>query len=845
MPDTTTQSASGTFKTLIHAGLLREVGALALLVAVAFAILSLVSFNAGDVAGFTYPTAPEVANLGGRFGANLVATAYLYLGVGTYLLVGLLAIWAGVIFLRKSLKNWPLKSVGLALAVTAFAGFFGGSMNGSVVMPSTGGAVGAVVYDTLQSNVGVTGTYLILAFASVVSFLFATEALFYPVVRDFFSTPSDEPELGNDVAIVFEKTDSTVAFKADGSALSVDHRPGFLGRSIASLKAFLAPKSANDESETDDAFETRSNQESHPALRLIENPDGETEDTTADSSNAGPTKVSPAALRPANAPKPVAPKRKATGKTKNADNAPPLLSLEELAKKYQNPGLDMLEESSKSDPSKTKREIEQNAQIIVDTLKHFRVDVEIIDVKRGPTITMYEIRTPPAVPIRKVVSREGELAMMLQAPKIRILAPIPGKNTIGIEVPNRNRDTVSLKEVVANDDFRAAAKKMQLPIALGLDSEGKPMIRDLAKAPHLLIAGTTGSGKSVMQNVILLSLMLARHWQDVRLVLVDPKCVELTPYQELGYLAAPVLTDMTKAVGVFEWLVEEMERRYEMFAKTRVKKLSEFNAMPLKERRQRVEERGGNPDEVPEKMPQIVAMVDELADMMMVNSDSRIDELICRIAQKARAAGMHLILATQRPSADVVTGLIKANVPARIGFKLPTSVDSRTIIGTVGAEKLLGMGDMLVDWNDGKGLSRAQSAFCDTPEIERICEAVRNQTVEDYLIDTSRPLGAGGDDGTIGGQAKHEKFDEAVMAVLTSGRASAQFLRSALRIGYNAATTLIMQMELAGILGPSRGSKEREILMTVDQWNALQGDPSDDDMDWGDDADDDEVGMAA
>lgn len=841
------ESALSAIRKAMKGGLGREIVALGLMISVAFLVLSVASYDPADSAEAVWPHngadgAP--ANMGGRIGAWLIGVCYTYIGMATHLLIAMLAIHAAMVFFRRKIDGWPLKLAGAALGLFAFAAFFGGSMTGSQSMPTSGGVVGALLFDALSGNFGLTGTYLILTFVTVVSLLMATDVMFYPMLREFLNGGERDiqAELQEEASLAFNGKGDAAILDADGPQAHEPAKPsrGLATRLLAIFARFDAEeksrkKAAKAEAKAVALAESEggvavADPEVRPIKKqklkdeVVSGPEGDDDDQQDDQdeeAQAGADNKQAAPLER------TTPKNNAAAKRAAREKAAALKkqqaeAAKQFAANYTLPSNDILEHGRKVEGSKVKGEITTNASEIVNTLSHFKIEAEVIDVQRGPTITTYELKTPPNVQVKKIVSLETQLLMMLRAPQLRIQAPIPGRNTVGIEVPNRDRDTVSLREVVESDAFRAAEKKMQLPIALGLDSMGEPMIRDLAKAPHLLIAGTTGSGKSVIQNVILTSLLLTRHYDDVRLMLVDPKSVELTPYEDLRHLITPVITDMSKAVTAFEWLVEEMERRYDMFAKTRTRKISEFNELEYAERCKRFEAKGGNPADLPRKMPCIVAMVDELADMMMVNADTRVDELICRIAQKARAAGIHLILATQRPSADVVTGLIKANVPARIGFKLPTAVDSRTIIAALGCEKLLGMGDMLVDWNDGKGLMRAQSAFSDTPEIESICGHVREQAPVDYLVTEKKLERASSDDNMIGGQPKHEKLDEAIDMVLSQGRASAQFLRSALRIGYNAATTIVMQMEMLGILGPARGSKEREILMTAEEWKGLQ-----------------------
>lgn len=800
-------SSISTVRRILRAGTIREIVAIGLIATVAFLILSIASHDPADAAGAVWPSNETASNLGGEVGASLVSFLYMHFGVATFMVAGLLGIWAIILFLRQNLSAWPVKLAAAVLAVGALAGFFGGDTNTPLAMPSTGGIVGAWLFGALSSTVGLTGTYLALGAVVLTSVLVATDVLFYPLVRDFFrpqAEEDDEPSAGEMFLRNQEASTESESLQSDTKTVA-GRMLGLLG--IGNSEPAQAVLEPVIEVEPDEEL---------PRDDLVVSLDQGGSAVAADS----------APVRPA--PKPAPARRPAP---KVTDQQP---DIEELAKHYTAPELTLLNDGKKADESKMRDEFRANVDQIVDVLSHFKIEAEVVDVRRGPTITLYELKVPPNVPVKRVIAREPELSMMLDGQKVRVIPPRPGRSTIGVEVPNRNRDMVSLKEVVASPEFQKAAKGMQLPLALGLDAEGKPLVRDLAASPHLLIAGTTGSGKSVVQNVILLSLMMSRHWQDVRFFLIDPKSVELTPYQDLGFLGTPVITDMSEAVATFEWLVDEMERRYDLFARTRTKKITEFNELPIEERRKRYAERGGDPEEIPDRLPYLVTMVDELADMLMVNADTRIDELICRVAQKARAAGIHLILATQRPSVDVLTGLLRSNIPARVAFKVPSLIDSRTIINQGGAEKLLGKGDMLIDWNDGNGLMRAQSAFCDNMEIERLCSDVRDKTALAYLCNPASKRSGGGAGSAA---SRHERFDEAVEAVLTSGRASAQFLRSALRIGYSAATTIIMEMEMAGVLGPSRGSKEREILLTMDEWLAMKdggGAASEDDDEWSD-----------
>lgn len=461
-------------------------------------------------------------------------------------------------------------------------------------------------------------------------------------------------------------------------------------------------------------------------------------------------------------------------------------------------------------PSKgnfSKNEVIEKGRIIENTMKNFGIDSKVVAINRGPVITSYELKPAPGIKLSRIVGLSDNIAMALASSDLRIEAPIPGKTVVGIEVPNNEKDSVALKELIESKEFKNI--KSDIPLALGKDVEGNILISGMEDMPHLLIAGATGSGKSVCINSIITSVIYKSSPKDVKLMLIDPKVVELSVYNGIPHLLIDVVTNPKKAAFALNWAVDEMEKRYQAFAENHVRDLKGYNKKMMAE---------GKEDE---KLPKILIIVDELADLMMVAS-KEIEEYIARLAQKARAAGMHLILATQRPSVDVITGTIKANVPSRIAFAVASSVDSRTILDMGGAEKLLGKGDMLFYPSKYPKPKRIQGAFISDGEVERLVDFVKNnneiknnveskieQAIEDrkVQIDNERdPL-----------------FKEAVELVVNDEQASISYIQRKLKVGYSRAGRIVDQMEEMGIIGPHEGSKPRKLLKTKEELDMILG----------------------
>lgn len=445
--------------------------------------------------------------------------------------------------------------------------------------------------------------------------------------------------------------------------------------------------------------------------------------------------------------------------------------------------------------------VREQAELLNLTLKNFNVRAKVVNVTQGPSVTRLEVQPEPGVKVSKITNLTDDIKLSLSARDIRMEAPIPGKNTIGIEVPNPKSKMVFLREILRSPQFTQSGSP--LTVALGLDISGKPVVTDLKKMPHGLIAGATGSGKSVCINTMLVSLLYKATPQEVKLLLIDPKMVELAPYNHIPHLVSPVITDVKAATQSLKWAVEEMERRYELFAHAGVRDIARYNEQVEKHRQG-------------EKLSYIVIVIDELADLMMV-APGDVEEAICRIAQKARACGIHLLIATQRPSVDVITGLIKANIPTRIAFSVSSQVDSRTIIDTSGAERLLGKGDMLFLENGSSKAVRLQGNFVSDEEIERVVEHARNQGKPHYLF-SQQELLKKVDHFT----EEDELFNEACEFVIDQGGASTSSLQRRFRIGYNRAARLIDLMEEHGIISESKGSKPRDVLVTEAEFKELK-----------------------
>ncbi len=485
---------------------------------------------------------------------------------------------------------------------------------------------------------------------------------------------------------------------------------------------------------------------------------------------------------------------------------------------YNFPSLDLLNPPKETNADNISEELKQNAATLVDTLKSFGVQTRIVDISRGPTVTRYELQPSAGVKISKITGLSDDIALNLASAGVRIEAPIPNKAAVGIEVPNKVVDVVTIREILDSKEFAGAQSR--LTVALGKDIAGNITLADLAKMPHLLIAGSTGSGKSVCINSIIISLLYKSSPDEVRILMIDPKVVELGIYNGIPHLLIPVVTDPRKAAGALGWAVTEMLNRYKLFADNNVRDLKGYNNAARS---------SGEMDPLPE----IVIIIDELADLMMA-APGEVEDSICRLAQMARAAGMHLVIATQRPSVDVITGVIKANIPSRIAFAVSSQVDSRTILDGSGAEKLLGRGDMLFYPTGMPKPLRVQGCFTSDPEVEKVVGFIKGSENADYdqgiMEEIERQAqnvkGGDSDKSESGDDECDEMLAQAVECVLDAGQASTSYLQRRLKLGYARAARLIDDMEARGIVGPFEGSKPRQVLISRAQWMEMSLNPS-------------------
>ena len=521
---------------------------------------------------------------------------------------------------------------------------------------------------------------------------------------------------------------------------------------------------------------------------------------------------------------------------------------------YQLPPMDFLQHPDMTvKPTESKEELLANANLMKKTLAQFDIPVEIGDITKGPTITRYELHPAPGVKLEKITALSNNIAAALKAERIHILAPVPGKSSVGVEVPNAVKTKVIVRDLFESDEWRNS--KAKIPIALGKDVYGHPIVADLAEMPHCLIAGSTGSGKSVCINSIIASLLYRFSPDQLRFVMIDPKVVELQQYNALPHLVVPVVTDPKKVLLALRWVVNEMEKRYQIFARVNVRNIKSFNdrpkdklappaepELPLMAKKEKVEPGADGfavevdeqivvpRDEdivIPEKLSYIVVIIDELADLMLV-APADVEMAIARITQMARAAGIHCIVATQRPSVDVITGVIKANIPARIAFQVAAKVDSRTILDAMGADKLLGKGDMLYLPPGSGKLIRAQGALITDKELEDIVGFIAKQAKPSYEMEIHQQLskpspGAGIESGI---DEDEDIIQQCIEVIRSEQKASVSLMQRRLRLGYTRAARIMDELEGRGIVGPSKGAEPRDILIDLDGGGADGGDQS-------------------
>ncbi len=730
----------------------------------------------------TFPNQP-IHNPTGIIGVYLSHYLMLSLGVSAFSVPALLLFWSSCFFLQKVPNKKLVEFIGILIAIFSFASMLALVCRFSWKVQA-GGLLGYFFANVLERYFGLAGGIIIASSCLLLATLLFTDFLLYPIFEKIWTRISDWIKTKM-LKKSFETAKSKAAVKPQPvrlikPKLEDERRSKFLEQVKMKLKQYQ-PEEVNSRKEE--------------KLRPIIVKNFEAEKIKE--------KVAQEKLRTVSEIQPKEQKEKEGNEIKIS------IKPDKKAGTYVFPSVDLLTAPPKT-AVKMEEDLHQNSKILEETLADFGIEVKVLEVEQGPVVTRYEILPAPGMKVTRILSLSDDLALALKASSIRFIAPIPGKSAIGIEIPNSVTMKVYLKELIESKEFRQ--NKYELPLTLGKDTSGKTMISDLSEMPHLLIAGTTGSGKTVCVNAIIAGLIYSKLPENLKFVMIDPKMVELAIYNKLPHMLTPVVTDIRKAAATLNWVVTEMEKRYRFFAQCATRNIQAFNARKPASEKSEVPETiqtENGQEEIPAHLPYIVVVIDELADLMMVAQD-KVEGAITRLAQLSRAVGIHLILATQRPSVDVITGIIKANFPARISFKVASKIDSRTVLDVNGADKLIGKGDMLFLEPGREKPVRGQAAFVSDEEINALVSALSMQGAPQYhheiqALHEARPSQFVNE--------KDELYDEALRVILETRQASVSVLQRRLRLGYGRASRIIDMMEQEGIVGPFQGSRPREILI--------------------------------
>ncbi len=760
----------------------RRALSIALVFTALFLLFSLLTFDSGDLSHGWWPQTHGFRNVGGRLGAAAANFMMLHFGYAAYiavLLAGGFALRCRI--LRDTVEAW-LGILGCLLILASSAVLFQLIAPGTSRLPGGGGVVGVAGLELATHYAGPVGAWLL-------------PALFLCLGGLLMSLDKVAEWAG--VRLLARAKDWVDEWRKQASAAKTARKSRKKPKAEPPIKTHR-PKQAPEAQTT--AVQTA--------------PDVAPADT------AGPAKDKPTPAK----------KKAAGGKESNIEQIAAVPS-RVVDGGYELPPLDLLDPAEPVDEKSLEKLVRENSRVLEQTLSEFGIGAQVVGIEKGPTVTRYEMALAPGIKVNRVTGLSNDIAMAVKAPSVRVVAPIPGKSTVGIEVPNAIKETVRLIELMTCDEFRLQRDRMILPIMLGKDASGAPIVTDLARMPHLLIAGATGSGKSVcLSSFIVTNLMLHRP-ENIRMILVDPKMVDLGLFEGIPHLLTPVVTNMKRAPHVLEWATRQMDERYDWLARAGVRHISQYNQLGEEGLRERLGDDFDYEDEdVPFHMPYVVIVVDELADMMMVAS-KQVEVSITRLAQKSRAVGIHIILATQRPSVDVITGLIKSNLPTRVSFQVTSKVDSRTILDQNGAEQLLGSGDLLFIPPGTSDLIRVQGTFVSDNEIKRVTQFARSQGDPAYLMNVKQ-LGRAEEaepeneaTSPLEEYSPDELYDDACRVVLEFQRGSVSLLQRKLEIGYTRAARLIEMMAAEGIVGAYKGSKARQVLMKLHEWEEMRGIP--------------------
>lgn len=738
--------------------------------------ISLASFEFSDLPLFSSETNLQVQNMAGLVGAYIGAALFFVMGFSAYVMPILVLSWAIARFCGVTPQKLYFKLFGTFFLILASSALFSiiGSGDNSFRF-KLGGMIGLIFSDFLMKYLGYAGSLVVIGVLFILSVLLATEFLLLPFLSGIFNRVKN---ISEDVAERVPKVKEATRVIPKKAV-------------IAAVKTGRDAEQKRQPKELEKDKDEKVSAKTVEKPRIINVPDAKKE--------APPAPAKPLVIK-TNTPPTIVP---ATPKATPKPQAPAAPKKPEELEAYKLPSMDLLQTPVPLPPGSLKEDLNANAALLEETLLSFGIEAKVVEISQGPVVTLYELEPAPGVRVASVTTLSDNIALAMKSVSVRIIAPVPGKGTIGIEVPNSKSAIVYIKEIVASKEY--SEHKGKLKLALGKDIAGKPVIADLAKMPHLLIAGSTGSGKSVCINAVLTSLLLSYSPEELKFVMVDPKKVELTSYNGLPHLLAPVVTDPKKAAGVLAWVVGEMENRYELLSKAGTRNIEIYN------------DKAANGPEP--KLPYMIVVLDELADLMVV-AQAEVEGVIQRITQLARAVGIHMIIATQRPSVDVITGVIKANLPARIAFKVASKVDSRTILDDNGADKLIGRGDMLFMEPGVEKPIRAQCSLIGEKEIDAITGFIKAQRGPNYIVELAEA------DTKKGGFKKFDKdevYEEAVRMILESKQASVSVLQRRLGLGYTRAARLIDMMEDEGIVGPYQGSKPRDLLISLEEYEARSG----------------------
>ncbi len=773
---------------------------------------SVLSFDIGDApSGFTSPTNQPVANWCGRVGAFCAYYIMYFIGPGALLALAAVSIILIVHLSGRKITQINLRMIGLLLLVVA------GSTSWFLLWPDApfllyrggpfpmgnGGILGIAAGIFLRKHLALLGTAITLVCTWLVGMTLLADSLVLAVTRG----------IGHVMLRIF------------GLAAPAWTAAQKQSQALADIWTRLHEKQKKEKSKLQEALRQKriESQTAAPASvsAAVEKPKAEPKPPKL--SAAGDQSVEKViVIEPSSSPAAAAaesaidetisePKKKA--KPKPASKPEPYIP--RTYEDYQFPPLDLLREPEPNFTAVQEKMVEHKAHALEELLDEFGIEAEVVNAEPGPAITMYELQLAPGVKVNQISTLANDIARALGSGTVRVVAPLAGKNTIGIEVPNTQREIVRIRDLILKGGSKIS--KMQIPLFLGKGSSGDALVSDLGQMPHLLIAGTTGSGKSVCINSIITSILMTRRPDEVKLILIDPKMVEMAAFESIPHLMCPTVTEMRRAEQILEWAMEKMDERYELLAEAKVRNIASYNKLTPEELIERFNPSTQEEEaQIPKMLPHIVVIIDELADLMMTSA-KEVESFIVRIAQKSRAVGIHLVLATQRPQATVVTGLIKANMPARIAFRVAARMDSRIILDQNGAEALLGQGDMLFLIPGTSDLIRAQGAYLEDDELRNIVGFLKDVAQPQYhpeLMQLNRV--------DVTAAQSDELFDEAVRIVLESQRGSVSLLQRRLSIGYARASRIIEMMAVAGILGEYKGSQAREVTMTLDDYEEMK-----------------------